>query len=381
MRSAKGEIPEADSIRDNVTKGLGFGHKRGRAINVCNATRLRTLFILVMVVTSDVTPVRPSGFANTGVNAQFQNRGLARAPLIHRVLNVGPTRNLANPSDAAAIVRTGDTVAIDAGTYYDCAVWPRRAGLLTIEAPGGTAVITGRSCEYKALFVIKSDNVIVRGITFTGATAPRHNGAGIRAEGRNLTIEDSQFIDNQEGILAADNSGSTIIVRDSIFKGNGNCIEACAHGIYVGHVAVLRIERSQFFAQYIGHHVKSRAERTELIGNTIEDGRTGTASYLVDIPNGGALVMRNNTLEKGPFSDNPNVAVILGEEGATNVTSEIIIENNEFKNDLPRETLFVGNHTAAAAVLRGNRLSGSVIPLDGPGTVDMELFVPGKAGR
>ena len=65
----------------------------------------------------------------------------------------------------------------------------------------------------------------------------------------------------------------------------------------------------------------------------------------------------------------------------TNVTSEIIIENNEFKNDLPRETLFVRNHTAEAAVLHGNRLSGLVIPLDGPGTVDTELFVPSTAGR
>ena len=347
-----------------------------------SATQPYAFFILVVVVVA--TGVAPSplpGSVSIAANAQIPNRSLARAPLIHRILKVGPTRNLANPSDAAAVVRTGDTVAIDAGIYNDCAVWPRRAGLLTIEAPGGTAVITGRSCEYKALFVIKSADVVVRGITFTGATAPRHNGAGIRAEGRNLTIEDSQFIDNQEGILAGQNLGGTIIVRNSIFKGNGNCIEACAHGIYVGHVALLRIERSQFFAQYIGHHVKSRAERTELIGNTIEDGPTGTASYLVDIPNGGALVMRNNTLEKGPFSDNPNVAVILGEEGVTNVTSEIIIENNEFKNDLPIETIFVRNDTAEAAVLRGNRLSGSVIPLDGLGTVDTKLFVPGTAGR
>jgi hypothetical protein len=287
-----------------------------------------------------------------------------------RVLEVGPAREFSIPSQAAAIVRAGDTVKIVSGTYRDCTVWPRQGRGLTIEAEGGPVVITGPTCEFKALFVIKGDDITVRGITFEAAKAPRHNGAGIRAEGRDLTVEDSQFIDNEEGILAGPNRRSTIVVRNSTFKGNGNCIEACAHGIYIGAIAELRIEGSRFFEQHIGHHVKSRAARTVLIGNTIGDGPSGTASYLVDIPDGGALVMRRNVLEKGPLSDNPEVAVTLGEESAANPTPEITIEDNEFANDMAVETLFVRNGTTSAAVLQGNRTKGAVIPLQGRGTVD-----------
>jgi hypothetical protein len=287
-----------------------------------------------------------------------------------RMLEVGSGAEFALPSRAAAVARTGDVVRIAAGTYRDCAVWPRRADHLTIEATGGPVVITGPSCQFKALFVIDGDDTTVRGITFEGAKAPRHNGAGIRAEGRDLTVEDSQFIDNEEGILAGSNRASAIVVRNSTFKGNGNCIEACAHGIYVGAIAELRIEGSHFLEQHVGHHVKSRANRTVLIENTIEDGPSGTASYLVDIPNGGGLVMRRNMLEKGPLSDNPEVAITLGEEGVTNPTSEIAIEDNEFANDTTIETLFVRNGTMGVAVLQGNRTRGAVTPLQGRGTVD-----------
>lgn len=335
-------------------------------------TLLLRLLILVIVVTSGV-PSWSAGSRDISPGTGVRNSSLKRAPLIHHVLNVGPGRNLTKLSEAAALARTGDTVVVDAGTYQGCAVWPKGVDFLTIESAGGAAVVTGPSCDYKGLFVIKGDHITVRGITFTGAAAPHHNGAGIRAEGRDLNVESSQFIDNEEGILAAPNPDSTIVVRDSLFTGNGNCIEACAHGIYVGQIANLRIEHSRFFAQSTGHHVKSRAQRTELTGNTIEDGATGTASYLVDIPNGGALVMRNNSLEKGPLSDNPVVAVILGEEGVSNNTSEIVIESNFFKSDLARETLFVSNQTQTAAVLRGNVLTGQVKPLEGPGTVDDEV--------
>ena len=334
--------------------------------------QLQALFVLVTVTGAMALALLP-GSGDITARARDGNSRLERAPLIHKVIHVGPGRNLTKPSEAAAIARTGDTIVLDAGTYNGCAVWPKGSDFLTIQSAGGPAVIAGPSCDYKGLFVIKGDHITIRGLTFTGAAAPRHNGSGIRAEGRDLTIESSQFLDNEEGILAASTPGSTIIVRDSLFKGNGNCIEACAHGIYVGQIAELRVERSQFLAQSTGHHVKSRAQRTELTGNTIEDGATGTASYLIDIPYGGAVVVRNNSLEKGPLSENPAVAIIIGEEGLANATPQIIIEDNVFKNDLPKETVFVRNHTETAAVLRGNELSGLVKPLEGPGTVDDEI--------
>jgi hypothetical protein len=281
-----------------------------------------------------------------------------------RIIKVGPDEKYASPSQAAEAARPGDRIEIAAGTYHDCAIW--RAGNLTIVGIG-EVILAGTTCQEQAIFVTLGNDITVRGITFVGARVPNHNGAGIRADGANLTVEKSKFIDNEGGILSSPRDDSTIIIRDSLFKGNGTCESACAHGIYIGRIRALLVERSEFVEQHIGHQVKSRALRTELIDNVIRDGPSGNSSYLVNVPNGGTLVMRRNILEKGPQSDNPGAAIVMGDEGATNVTHEILIEDNTFTNRMGRPTLFVRNLTATVAVLQGNRLAGDVHPLVGPG--------------
>jgi hypothetical protein len=292
---------------------------------------------------------------------------VAWQPAMARTLQVGPTRYMTTPSAAAAVAADGDTIRIDPASYADCAVW--RTSHLTIAAAGPGVVLRDRVCQGKGIFVTSGDDITIRGITFTGARTPAHNGAGIRAQGRNLTILDSRFIDNEEGILAASSPGSTIRVLDSAFRGNGNCIAECAHGIYVNQIALLDIERSRFVDQHIGHHIKSRALRTVLIADRIIDGPDGTSSYLVDLPNGGDFLMRGCVLEKGPNSDNPEVAVTIGEEALTNPTRRIEVFGNQFRNDLTRPTIFLRNVTKVPAELVGNRISGPVVVLDGPGTI------------
>jgi hypothetical protein len=178
-----------------------------------------------------------------------------------------------------------------------------------------------------------------------------------------------RFINNENGILAIESPDSTIRISDSEFAQNGKCDPSCAHGIYVGHIALLHVERSKFFDNRIGHHIKSRAARTELIDNDIEDGPNGNSSYLVDLSNGGSLLMDGNTLEKGPKSSNRSAAIVIGAEGVTQRTPELIIRNNKFANDLPMGTIFVRNMTATEAILEGNTLTGTVKPLEGDGVV------------
>ena len=214
---------------------------------------------------------------------------------------------------------------------------------LTVEgASAQDTVITDKTCQGKALFVIPGSNVTVRNLTLTRARAPDGNGAGIRAEGRNLLVERVRFIDNQNGILAADQPEGELIVRDSEFVRNGTCEQACAHGIYANRLALLRVERSTFRQTREGHHVKSRAARTEVLGCDIGDGPTGTASYLVDVPNGGAVVIQNNRLEKGPKSENHSAAISIGAEGVNRPTPEIRVEGNKFSVDGAYASVFVG---------------------------------------
>jgi len=280
-----------------------------------------------------------------------------------RTLEVGPGKQFAQPSQAAAAAQDGDHVVIAPGQYFDCAIW--RQNNLTVEgASAEDTVITDKTCQGKALFIIPGSNVTVRNLTLTRARVPDGNGAAIRAEGRNLVVERVRFMDNQNGILAADQAQSEIIVRNSEFLRNGT-----AHSIYVGRLALLRVERSTFRETRQGHHVKSRALRTEVLGCDIGDGPTGTASYLVDVPNGGAVVIQNNRLEKGPKSENRSAAISIGAEGVDRPTPEIRVEGNQFSADGAYATVFVVNLTATPAMLRDNHLRGSVRPLRGDGEV------------
>ena len=285
-----------------------------------------------------------------------------------RTLEVGPGREFPAPSAAAQAARPGDHVLIQPGEYFDCSTWGQRG--LVVEGAGDAAkvVITDKACGGKALFITTAPDITIRNLTLTRARVPDGNGAGIRMEAPGLVVERVRFVNNQNGILAGIDGG-TLTVRDSDFVRNGACEQSCAHAIYAGHLELLRVERSRFSDTRRGHSIKSRALRTEIIGNTINDGPTGTASYLVDISNGGSVVVQGNTLVKGANAENHTGAVMIGMEGVTQPTREITIEDNNFRNDGTYPTYFVVNRTATDAVLRRNTLSGSAKPLSGDGAV------------
>ena len=160
--------------------------------------------------------------------------------------------------------------------------------------------------------------------------------------------------------------------RKQLFPGQRDSAPgACAHGIYAGKIARLRIEHCEFAGQLEGHHIKSRAARTEILGNRIQDGPDGTASYLVDIPNGGSVLICGNRFEKGPNS----AELCRGHRHrrrrrARLLADRIDVENNILVNDTGGPTVFVRNYTAVPARLRANTLSSDVTPLYGAGTVE-----------
>lgn len=279
-----------------------------------------------------------------------------------RVLEVGPGGRFSLPSAAAAAAQPGDVIKIAPGTYEDCAVW--RVNGLIIEGGEPERVIVGnRTCDGKGVFVIAGNDVTVRGVTLTGARSADSNGAGIRAEGVNLTVERVRFLRNENGILHAGVRRGALIVRDSVFIGNGSCEQACAHGIYVGPLELLRVEKSRFHATREGHHVKSRAYTTEVLASYIEDGPEGTSSYLIDIPNGGAVLLRGNQMSKGPRSSNRSTVISIGAEGVDRPTPEIRIESNVLTLEGNYRPAFVTNHTTTPSLLKHNTLPPTVQPL------------------
>src|SRR5581483_11609875 len=104
----------------------------------------------------------------------------------HRI-QVGPSRDIKLPSQAAGQAKPGDIIEIDAGNYRgDVASWA--ADGITLRGVGGRAKLSadGNSAEGKAIWVIKGRDVTVENIEFTDVQVPDGNGAGIRAEGTNL---------------------------------------------------------------------------------------------------------------------------------------------------------------------------------------------------
>ena len=239
---------------------------------------------------------------------------LASCGAMARTIEVGPgpEKEFKLPSAGIAAAHDGDTVKIAAGEYFDCAF-------------------------------VRTNNIVIEGV---------------------------KFINNEDGILGGPD-GSTMTIRNSEFTGNGGCDNpgGCAHGIYSGRLALLRIENTKFFGTKRAHHIKSRSLRTEVIGCDISDGPKGTASYEIEIANGGDLLVRNSTILKGAQAENHSGAIMIGTEGVTNPTRELTIENNSFRAEGDYNTFFVVNLTATPAMLKGNKISGNAKPLRGDGEV------------
>jgi hypothetical protein len=296
---------------------------------------------------------------------------LPALPAAAETLRVGAGERFWLPSQAAAVAHDGDTIRIASGHYRDCAVW--HAAGLTIVGTGPQAVqISGPVCNGKALFVLTAPGITIEGITFRGATAPDGNGAGIRVEGGDLTLRRVQFEDSESGILTrAEMPAARLVIEDSVFRGNGAMRgAACSgHALYVGHLAELVLRRTQFEAPRACHHVKSRAARTEIADSSIADGLAGRSSYLVDLPNGGDLVLTGTRLMKGPRSGNRRAAVVIGAEGVLRPTTTLVVTGNRFENRTGGLTIFVENRSNTPSRLEGNTLDGSTLALTGPGTV------------
>jgi hypothetical protein len=284
-------------------------------------------------------------------------------------LEVGPDKPMKQPSEAAAAAKEGDHILIAPGEYFDCAVW--QANKLVIEGTGKPedTVITDKTCNGKGLFLTDGEDITIRNLTLTRARVPDGNAAGIRMEANNLTVEHVRFINNQNGILSNIEVKGSLIVRDSEFVHNGACNPGCAHGIYANNLDLVHVERSKFFETRQAHHIKSRARRTEVIDSDLQDGPDGSSSYQIEVPNGGSVVVRGCTIEKGPRSENHTGAIVVGMEGVTQPTREITVENNSFRVDGSYSSFLVVNMTATEAMLKGNKLSGSAQALRGDGEV------------
>ncbi|WP_235692814.1 right-handed parallel beta-helix repeat-containing protein [Deinococcus aquaedulcis] len=253
----------------------------------------------------------------------------APAPTAGRVLTVGPGKTYATIRAAVAVSRDGDTVRVDPGTYTNDFFEVNTR--ITIESTSGLArlVATVSPPNGKAIITTNTD-VTLRGLELTGAKVADRNGAGVRYQGGHLVIEDSYLHGNENGLLANNAPLGSIRILRSEFARNGLGDPGQTHNLYVGEVGQLTFDRSYSHSAAVGHEFKSRARSTTITNSRLFD-LQGTASYSIDVPNGGTLTVTGNVIEQGAQSQNSAI-LTYGTEGLLREGRTVNISNNVVVN-------------------------------------------------
>ncbi len=257
-----------------------------------------------------------------------------------KIWKIGPAKTYTKPSQVSTLVGNGDTVEIDAGTYTsDVAKWT--ANNLLLKGVGGLAHLksNGSSSGGKAIWVIGGNDNKVEYVEFSLCAVVDHNGAGIRQEGKNLTVSHCYFHHNENGILAGTTNPSKIVIEYSEFAFNGFG-DGLSHNLYINHIDTLIFRYNYSHNAIVGHELKSRANVNYILYNRLSDETASTASRSIDLPNGGGAYIIGNVIEQGPQSQNSNI-VGYGLEGLTNSSpSEVFAINNTIVNNKSNGSFF-----------------------------------------
>jgi hypothetical protein len=271
------------------------------------------------------------------------------------ILTVGSGQQYGTLSAAIAASHDGDTIDVQAGTYVNdfATIWTK----VHIVGVGGMVhlVATQSPPNGKAILTTETD-ITLDHIEFSGAAVPDGNGAGVRYEGGNLTITNSYFHDNQEGILAAAVPNGSITIDHSEFANNGT-ETGYTHNIYINEIGNFTLTNSYIHDALGGHEVKSRADVNVIENNRIYDNGSD-ASYSIDLPNGGAATIQNNVIQQGPNSPNGNI-IAFSEESSPYANSQLSVSGNTIVNERSGFAQAVWNNTGSVtAQIVGNQFYG-----------------------
>lgn len=281
--------------------------------------------------------------------------GLAANYCNAAVWHVGTTQTYTLPSQIKNLVQDGDTIYIDGGIYTnDATKWTKKNLKFIGLGTGNNRTIlqyTGNIPNGKGIFVFEtsstSDNAYIENIVFDGAQvsdADGANGAGIRYQANNLTVIGCKFMNCQNGILEGNGSVTTsnVIIHNSEFYNNGYQIQNDPN--YSGYEHNIYISASTDTLEVLNcwlHHprgqsnsIKTRAQRSYILYNFIDEEATGYGSWEINIAQGGLNVIMGNIIIQGTSGANHG---IIGYDAATNAIQDFYFVNNTVINQ------YVGN--------------------------------------
>jgi hypothetical protein len=128
------------------------------------------------------------------------------------------------------------------------------------------------------------------------------------------------------------------------------------------------VEKSVFIGTQVGHHLKSRARRTEVRDCRFGDYGSGRTSYAIDLPNGGVGEIVGNTLVQNINAE--HFALInYGGEGMKYASNALTVRGNSFVGNGRLLSVAVRNRSRVAAELADNRFDNIRLRLWGRGRI------------
>jgi hypothetical protein len=245
-----------------------------------------------------------------------------------------------------AQAKSGAVIVIPAGDYDLTDVKISRS--ITLKGDGAVTLRSASVTEKGILTPLAGVDLTLENLTFHGARSWDRNGAGVRHEGRNLTIVNCRFISNEDGILATGDEAGAIVIRNSKFVDNGFG-DGQSHAIYVSSGRRIEVEGSTFEGTRIGHHLKSLAGET-IVRDVVFDDARGRGSYAIDASKGGALSVENATFIQA--ADGENQAIVNYDLSRGGVAASVRFVNPKIINAY-EGAVFLRNDTKTAPVIIG----------------------------
>lgn len=196
------------------------------------------------------------------------------------------------------------------------------------------------------VYVDASEDVTIENIDIDARGAASGSQGGVYVNGaRNLVLRDMRIHGFRErggnGVFGTNNNAGTLRLENLVLHDNGGDAGP-EHNVYVNASTsdpafTVQMRGSWSHSVYYGHLFKSRAQRTVLEGNYFMGARAAKPAeqweaFLVDVPDGGELTMRNNVLAKnrsGPDSNGVFLSFGVERFGAER-SHRFTVEHNTF---------------------------------------------------
>lgn len=288
-----------------------------------------------------------SAFDSTG-NESAQSSPASATTSATNVYLVGPGRTYTSIQQVVSLLQAGDLVLVDGGNVYEGSITFSNDGtpsqpitIRGVKAGGSRPVIEGG----RDVVEFNQNHYMFESFEIRNAGF-----RGLFHHADDITIRDCIVHDCPHGILGADQGSGDLTVEYCELYGCGG--GASAHPIYIATNeddypgSVFRLQYCYIHDANGGHNVRSRAERTEIYYNWIENAYYHNLELIGPDPAGG--VAEETAREDGEVIGNVFIArrysrnVRIGGDGTGQSNGRYRFMNNTFIHyyDNPRSHIF-----------------------------------------